>query len=290
MSFYSGYSESSSTRGRARPTDRSQRPQPSRMDVDNDSRGSRMSPRRSGPFTRQHDDPYGPHMTGHSHHGYSGHYGHQMVTQEQSFRSAQASTQMVYEVYGNVISILEEFEAREIAGKVSTRNRSLPRSDIYIPDQSHKANQDIERILQTQLLVFQTHLFSACRPEVRNKVVDELKEATKRWIAVRNDKHVKNSKTDEYAAQLYEILLKGKTIHPQVFSQRPDIDERNLQIAAHQYFEGDHRRAQLDLDFARNPSKKASMPPVRWGSSSESGIERIYDQRPDLIQDPTNLR
>lgn len=287
MSWYTGWSGSSSTGDK---TDRSRRTNHSKMEVDDDRRGSNRSPQRSGPQTRHHDNPSAPHMGPQAYPEYSGYHGHQMVTQQQSFRSAQASTQMVYEVFANVISILEEFEARENARKVDSRNKSLPRSDIYLPDQSRKADQDVERILETQLLIFQTHLHAACRPEVRNKVIDELKEATKRWIAVRQDKKVKHGKTDEYAAQLYEIIVTGRTNHPSIFGGQPDIDERNLQVAAQQYFEGDYRRAQLDHDFAKNPSKKASMPPVRHGSSSESGIDRIYEQRPDLVQDPTNLR
>ncbi|KAH3783606.1 hypothetical protein DPMN_161548 [Dreissena polymorpha] len=48
-----------------------------------------------------------------------------------------ASKQMVYGVYGNVISIIEEHEKRE------SPNKRLAISDIQIPDQSRKGNDDV---------------------------------------------------------------------------------------------------------------------------------------------------
>lgn len=48
---------------------------------------------------------------------------------------------MLYGVFGNLISILEEFEKRETG-----RGISLPRSRIHIPDQSHNNNDDVSKL------------------------------------------------------------------------------------------------------------------------------------------------
>lgn len=205
--------------------------------------------------------------------------------QSQVFRSAQASKQMLYEVFGNVISILEEFERRELNSLQHIHDKSVQKSDIYIPDQSHKKDHDVQRIVETQLLLFQTHLHQACRPEIRDEVLDELKQATKKWLAVRKDRGFPVGKTDEYAAQLYEILSKGQTQHPSVFMERPQIDGGELTKAAQQYFEGDHRRAQVDEEFRRDPNKRAAFPAVRAGSSADTGIDRMEEYRADLVGD-----
>lgn len=81
-------------------------------------------------------------------------------------------------------------------------------------------NFKIQRIVETQLLIFNTHLHSACRPEVRDEVIGEMTEALKRWVAARKDSGLRHGKTDEFAAQLYEILTQGKTRHPSVFTEQ----------------------------------------------------------------------
>lgn len=238
---------------------------------------------------QQHHDPYGAHMSHHGYQDHSGQQGYQMMAQEQAFRSKQASKQMVYEVFANVISILEEFEKREMANSMDKPTKAMPKSKIEIPDQSYKKDHDIQRIVETQLLIFNTHLHSACRPEVRDEVIGEMTEALKRWVAARKDSALRHGKTDEFAAQLYEILTQGKTRHPSVFTEQPDIGEKDLQEAAHHYFEGDMKRAQLDRSFANDPSKKATMPDIRAGSSSDTGFDRIAEHRPDLAHNPNSI-
>lgn len=46
---------------------------------------------------------------------------------------------MMYEVYANTIGILEEFEKREL----TNTNQDIQRSNVKIPDQSHKTDQDV---------------------------------------------------------------------------------------------------------------------------------------------------
>lgn len=52
---------------------------------------------------------------------------------------------MVYEVFGNVISILEEFEKREMANSMDKPTKVMPKSKIEIPDQSYKKDHDVSR-------------------------------------------------------------------------------------------------------------------------------------------------
>ncbi|WAR20298.1 hypothetical protein MAR_002136 [Mya arenaria] len=60
----------------------------------------------------------------------------QIQKQDQLQRSAEASKQMLFAVFGNVLSILEEHEKR-------TSVRRLPKSDIELPDQSWKTDEDV---------------------------------------------------------------------------------------------------------------------------------------------------
>ncbi|XP_052225190.1 uncharacterized protein LOC127840814 [Dreissena polymorpha] len=143
-----------------------------------------------------------------------GSYKPQFQAQRQEQRSLEASKQMVYSVYGNVISILEEYEQRDSPGK------RFARSDIHIPDQSRKGKDDVESIVETQLLLFETQL-KACPSEVRNLLGEELKQKTIKWVAVRHGQT--HSKTDKFIAQLYEILAKGRTDHAFHSRPRPDI-------------------------------------------------------------------
>jgi len=45
---------------------------------------------------------------------------------------------MLYGVFGNVVTIVEEFEKREHGN-----HEQLPQSNIYIPDQSRKDNEEV---------------------------------------------------------------------------------------------------------------------------------------------------
>jgi hypothetical protein len=48
---------------------------------------------------------------------------------------------MLYGVFGNVITMLEEYEQRELAQFQMQHN--MPKSEIYIPDQRHKTFDDV---------------------------------------------------------------------------------------------------------------------------------------------------
>jgi len=53
-----------------------------------------------------------------------------------SYITSIASKQMLYGVYGNVMTILEEHERR-------LTDRKMPKSKIAIPDQSRKKDEDV---------------------------------------------------------------------------------------------------------------------------------------------------
>ena len=48
---------------------------------------------------------------------------------------------MLYGVLGNVITIIEEYEQRELAQ--NRMQHYMSKSNIYIPDQSHKDMEDV---------------------------------------------------------------------------------------------------------------------------------------------------
>jgi hypothetical protein len=48
---------------------------------------------------------------------------------------------MLYGVFGNVITILEEYERREL----QDIEHNIPHSEIFIPDQRHKTNDDVSK-------------------------------------------------------------------------------------------------------------------------------------------------
>lgn len=52
-----------------------------------------------------------------------------------------ANKQLVFGTYGNAISILEEFERREM--EKLKHGHHMPKSNIPIPNQSHKTFEDV---------------------------------------------------------------------------------------------------------------------------------------------------
>jgi hypothetical protein len=50
---------------------------------------------------------------------------------------------MLYGVFGNVITILEEYERRELRQFKIQHN--IPHSEIFIPDQRHKTFDDVSK-------------------------------------------------------------------------------------------------------------------------------------------------
>ncbi|XP_052229021.1 uncharacterized protein LOC127843197 isoform X2 [Dreissena polymorpha] len=195
--------------------------------------------------------------------------------QSQKQRSMEASKQMVYGVYGNVISIIEEHEKRE------SPNKRLAISDIQIPDQSRKGNDDIESIVETQLLLFETQL-KTCPGEVRDQLGEELKQKTIKWCSVRHGQE--HDKTDKFIAQLYEILARGRTQHAFHSRPRPNINAEVMRENIPHLMRGKHDQSTLDQSFQHDTSRKAVAPNVRAGAadSLQRGSERLAEIKPDL--------
>lgn len=196
----------------------------------------------------------------------------------QQLRSTEASAQMVYEVYGNVIAILEEVEQRELKSK--SHPKQLHRSEIYLPNQSHKQDKDVTTILEAQLLLLQSQM-RTCRLEIRDKVREQLLDSTLQWTAERHDQQLPTDHlTDHYAAQLIEILSTGSTNHPDKFRQSPG-DVRGVTQKDMEYVIGaQHKTAELDRLF-EDPTQKAKIPRIRSGDVRK-GAERIRSTRSDL--------
>lgn len=185
---------------------------------------------------------------------------------------------MVYEVYGNCIAILEEYEQRE------QKTSRLSRSNIAMVDQSHKGEKDVKRIVEAQLLMLETQIKS-CRDDVRENVIQHLKESTMEWCAERHDQQLPtDSYTDKFAGQIYEILSRGRTTHPKDFYQKPgDIADVSKEEMQH-VLAAQHKIGENDRKFEGNSSRKAKTPSVRSGDKKK-GAERLRTVRRDLEQD-----
>ncbi|CAC5389872.1 unnamed protein product [Mytilus coruscus] len=136
--------------------------------------------------------------------------------QEEKHRSCEASKQMLYEVYTNAIGILEEFEKREL----KNTNLVIQRSNVKIPDQSHKKDQDVQVILQTQILILETQM-KTCLSSIRDTVSEDLKQKTLQWFATRHKNEVPMSSTDDFVVQIFDVLSQKETKHPEKFKQLP---------------------------------------------------------------------
>lgn len=193
----------------------------------------------------------------------------------QSQRSAEASAQMVYEVFGNVIAILEEVEQREL--KTKSFRQQLPRSEIYLPSQSHKQDKDVTTILEAQLLLLESQL-KTCRSEIRNKVKDDLLKQTYQWNGERQDHKLPNDhRTDHYVTKLVEIITDGSTSHPDKFRQSPGDIKGVTQKDMEHVLGAQHKIVQLDRQF-EDPTRKAQPPRIRYGDVRK-GAERVRSTR-----------
>lgn len=72
--------------------------------------------------------------------------------------------------------------------------------------------------MEAQLLMLETQIKS-CRDDVRDNVIQKLKESTMEWFAERHQLPT-DSITDKFAGQIYEILSRGRTTHPKDFYQK----------------------------------------------------------------------
>ncbi|KAH3783511.1 uncharacterized protein LOC127842219 [Dreissena polymorpha] len=192
-------------------------------------------------------------------------------------RAAEASKQMLYGVYGNFVSILEEYEAR-------TQKTKAARSNIALPDQSKKSVDDVQSIVQTQLLLFETQQ-RACPKEVSQSVNKELRKKTLHWAAVREEKHMKPNDTDKYICQLYEVLVKGKTKHEILEKPSKPVSAATIKENVKHIFKGKNDAMEIDQQFKQDDKKKATSPETRRSElddAYEKGAKRMKVTRPDL--------
>lgn len=196
-------------------------------------------------------------------------------------RSLEASKQMLYGVFGNVITMLEEFERREL--QQFKIQHTIPHSEIFIPDQRHKTFVDIKSNVECQLLIFETQT-KACPPEVLAALREELKNRTLGWSAVRAEMGLKEiHQTDLYIAQLYEILAKGGTFHQPFNSD--NVTEQTMKDGFQAMIYGEHDRAHLDKEFKENPDKGATGPKTRRSEMIKEGADRMSRARGDKFLD-----
>ncbi|KAH3842807.1 uncharacterized protein LOC127876558 [Dreissena polymorpha] len=237
------------------------------MDWDDDKAASRGYPHTSGGGNT-------PKASSESR--YSGHH----QRQDQIQRSLEASKQMLFSVYGNLVAIVEEFERREDVGQKT----KLPKSNIYMPDQTRKSDEDVQAVLETQLILFQQQA-AACPPGVMQTARDDMKKKTLEWAAVRSEHKHDYTAADSYIGQLYEILSQGKTHHSFYDKPSPEIDARTIQDNMPYIMSGKHDAAMLDKDFKQNGEKRAVMPDIRQATLDHAyrrGADRIVNMKPDL--------
>lgn len=198
--------------------------------------------------------------------------------QSQLQRSVEASKQMLYGTFENLIASLEEYERREQNQKGISK--PLNRSNIRTPDQRRKNFEDVKSNVETQILLFETQS-KACPPEVLTALKEELRHRVLGWTAVRSDIPGLHA-TDGYIAKVYEILARGKTDHniPTCKNVTEDVMRDSFQAIIN----GDHDRQKLDSSFKNDPRKKAAAPDTRHSEMFEEGARRISGAygRPDL--------
>jgi len=206
--------------------------------------------------------------------------------QEQIIRNAQASLQMVYGVYGNTITMLEELETRELKKK---KHRLLPRSEIEVHDQSGFSDEEIQGKLDTQLLILQTQL-GCCHDEIKKNVKEEMKMLTLNWSSLREEEMLPYGKTDEYAQKLFGLLVTGKTDHPKKSNCSPLMGKEDMQETLGAIVHGQHKQTDLDRVFKNDPKRKAIVPKMRQTAGVDKGADRMMKERPDFEDVVDNYR
>lgn len=231
---------------------------------------SRHSQRHPLPGEYDSAGQFGSHMVGASRSSRGERFS-QSLMQGQLQRSTEASKQMLYGTFGNLVASLEEFEQRELKEKGISKR--LSRSNIAIPDQRHKKFADVKSNVETQILLFETQS-KACPPEVRAALLEDLKRKTIAWAAVRSEKGLpENQETDRYISKVYEILAKGRTDHDIPSSK--GISEGVMRDSFQAITYGDHDRQELDRSFKRDPHKKARAPDTRHSEMYDEAAKRI---------------
>ncbi|KAI8521972.1 hypothetical protein Bbelb_017260 [Branchiostoma belcheri] len=162
-------------------------------------------------------------------------------------------------------------QEKEQQGKGKKKKRDLGRSDVKIPDQSHKTKRDVKAIVEAELVCLQAQL-RFCPAEIRDQTRQELVDKTLGWVAAREAKGLKKGLADVYASQVVEILVSGETkLHVPTEWEKstgPAGEEavlggvRALQV-------GQHYGAEQDKQFHDDPNKKARCPDIRSGPVPE---------------------
>ncbi|XP_052228699.1 uncharacterized protein LOC127842939 isoform X2 [Dreissena polymorpha] len=187
----------------------------------------------------------------HSERPVESHFNQDQKTQAmmQMQRAAEASKQMLYGVYGNFISILEEYEAR-------THEAKAVRSKIPIPDQSKKNLDDVQSIVETQLLLFETQQ-RACPKAISQSVNKELRQKTLHWAAVREEQNMREPVSEETIRENMQYIFKGK-----------------------------HEAMEIDQEFKTDDKKKATSPETRRSELDDAytrGAKRMEQAMPELV-------
>ncbi|XP_052227377.1 dentin sialophosphoprotein-like isoform X2 [Dreissena polymorpha] len=189
-------------------------------------------------------------------------------------RHAEASKDMLFRVFENVIKIIEEYENR-------IDEQQIPSSHIQIPDKPNRTDDDVRIIVEAQLLVFEFHK-NSCPPEVTDDVIKMLRENVIMWAAVRD---CPTSCTDKYIAKLYEILVSGKTDHAVIDKLGERVSASTIQKTLPLIMKGKGISMQLDASYENNPDKKAEHPKIRQtGNPLEKGAERILQANKNLFE------
>ncbi|VDI49330.1 Hypothetical predicted protein [Mytilus galloprovincialis] len=202
---------------------------------------------------------------------------HMTQAHQQIFRNAQASKQMVYEVFKNVIGTLEEFESRTAGKNTAKLPRSIEKKEAF----ALRTKNDIRGQLETQLFLFQSQLQS-CDTSILEDVKGDLLDCTVKWMSSRANKKVPMNDTDRFAGKLAEILTEGLTSHPEAFKQSPGSIPNIGQEELQHVFSAQYETRELDNAFRNNPDKQAIAPEARACVDTEEGAQRLQDVNPNL--------
>lgn len=190
--------------------------------------------------------------------------------------SKEASKQMVYNVFGNVIGILEEFERREMIRNNIVWN--VQKSNIDISPQDYKQDEDIRAILQTQMVSFE-HMKHFCPEDLFEEMVGELRLKVIGWAAVREECLRQEQlnfefETDFYLAKLYELLVTGKTDHE---PPKPEpFTEKTILFGVQACMKGQDQTLKLLEKFKQDPDSRSQAPYVRTTEILRKGIQRLF--------------
>ncbi|EDO35962.1 predicted protein [Nematostella vectensis] len=190
--------------------------------------------------------------------------------QEQRFRSQQASTQMLYNVYEHTVGMIEELEKHD---EVPTENSGLM-SHIF-PQGYKKPKHDLTAVIEAELTCLRAQMKFA-PPEVIQQTKDELLNRTLRWSAKREGLPI--GLVDKYAKNVAQLLTEGSmTLPPREKGPKTELSERDVQDALYRYGAARHEGDLQDKQFHDNPNKKAALRAMRLGKHTYIGARRLLE-------------